>query len=354
MNEATVTNSPGRGRKLYEQRRLVFMTIDPVHIGAGGYRLGRVDNTITREPGTNLPKIPGTSLMGAAKSYAAMRYNKPAAAGQQKNLSDEQKKSKLCPIIYTFGTATESEGGQAGSVSIGDAHLLFFPVYSMAGPLWVSTKEKVIEASGKESIDQLPVEPDDKGQTVTSLDWKDNLNLGWLLLPTKSGLIINAPDEIKESQEWQAIADRIVLVSPKVFSQIVNSNLEVRTSVSIDPETGAAEGGALFTYEAIPRAAWLWCDAVQDNYRELNGKSKDPDQKNTFPVEKQYLRKKDGEGQENAGDEFGNSEIWKSPMDVLLAGCRLIEHLGIGGMGTRGFGRMRLLSDYPFNNGGAK
>jgi CRISPR/Cas system CMR subunit Cmr4 (Cas7 group RAMP superfamily) len=78
MNEATAT------KKLYEHRRFVFMTLDPVHIGAGGYRLGRVDNTITREPGTNLPKIPGTSLAGAARSYAAMRYGKPAAAGQHK------------------------------------------------------------------------------------------------------------------------------------------------------------------------------------------------------------------------------------------------------------------------------
>jgi CRISPR-associated protein Cmr4 len=50
-------------RKLYTHQRFAFMTLDPVHIGTGGYRLGRVDNTIVREPGTNLPKIPGTSLM---------------------------------------------------------------------------------------------------------------------------------------------------------------------------------------------------------------------------------------------------------------------------------------------------
>ena len=42
--------------------KLYFKTLEPVHVGAGGYRLGRVDKTICREPGTNLPKIPGTSL----------------------------------------------------------------------------------------------------------------------------------------------------------------------------------------------------------------------------------------------------------------------------------------------------
>ncbi len=349
MSETTNT-------QIYQQRRFVFMTLDPVHIGAGGYRLGRVDNTIIREPGTNLPKIPGTSLMGAARSYAAMRYGKPEAAGQQKKLNDEQKKAKGCPILYTFGTATDSAekgaASKAGSVSVGDAHLLFFPVYSMAGPLWVSTKEKIIEAWDKESISELPAEPNDKGQSVTSLEWaQDKLNMGWLLLPTKPGLIVNAPTKIKETQEWQTISNRIVLVTPKVLSQIVNSNLEVRTSVSIDPETGAATDGALFTYEAIPRAAWLWCDVVEDNYRELNSK----DRNDYFPeTSKQFVpaKEKDGKGQENAGEDLG--ETWKRPMDVLSAGCRLIEHLGVGGMGTRGFGRMRLLGDSVTTNGGAQ
>jgi CRISPR-associated protein Cmr4 len=67
---------------MYTLQRFVLMTLDPVHVGTGGYRLGRVDLSIAREPGTNLPKIPGTSLAGAARSYAAMRYEKPQCAGQ--------------------------------------------------------------------------------------------------------------------------------------------------------------------------------------------------------------------------------------------------------------------------------
>jgi CRISPR-associated protein Cmr4 len=49
-----------------------LMTLDPVHIGTGSYRLGRVDLPILREPATNLPKIPGTSLNGMARAYAAL------------------------------------------------------------------------------------------------------------------------------------------------------------------------------------------------------------------------------------------------------------------------------------------
>ena len=125
-----------------------------------------------------------------------------------------------------------------------------------------------------------------------------------------------------------AVKDRIVLVSQKLFSQVVNSNLEVRTLVAINPETGAAEDNALFTYEAMPRATWLWCDIIEDDYLKA------------FPkTDKQFKN-----GEENKGDPLG--EQWSKPLDVVRAGLKLIEYLGVGGMGTRGFGRMKLIGDW--------
>jgi len=49
---------------------------------------------------------------------------------------------------------------------------------------------------------------------------------------------------------------------PALFGHVVNNNLEVRTSTAISPITGASVEGALFTYEAIPRATISWCDLV--------------------------------------------------------------------------------------------
>ena len=342
-------------RVLYTQQRFLFIALDPIHVGAGGYRLGRVDMTIAREPGTNLPKIPGTSLAGATRSYAAMRYGKPDVAGQQNRFKQNEGEDKNCPIMYTFGTAKDTGEGQgstnrAGTVSIGDAHILFFPVSTMAGPIWVSTIERVREAWGAESIvlpeNNLPTDDN----VITSMDWERELSLGWILFNAIKGLKINPPVNMKLSGEWNGIAKRVALVTAKLFSQIVNSNLEVRTSVSIDPTTGAAESGALFTYEAIPRTTWFWSDIIEDDYR-LNddGTSQFPRTDRQCQIERIDDKKL---YRDNAGEPLG--ETWSRPIDVVRAGIKLVEYLGVGGMGTRGFGRMRLVADWEESNGSVR
>jgi CRISPR-associated protein Cmr4 len=312
--------------QLYKQQRFIFMALDPVHIGTGQTRIGRVDNTIVRETGTNIPKIPGTSLMGAARSYASLVYGKLEAAGQHLKLKPEERKK--CPIVYTFGTYNngnnDAVAGQQGKISISDAQILFFPVYSMAGPVWVSTSE--ILALADFQVNGLISSADDV--LHTSLKWsKETLNLGWLHLKAKNGLIVKPPGEIENKKEWESIKQRIVIVSIKLFSQIVNSNLEVRTSVAINPETGAAEDGALFTYEAIPRATWFWSDVVQDDYTS------------EFPKTKKQFTARG----ENSGKELPSE--WNSPLDVVKSGFEVMEFLGIGGMTTRGFGRVKCIAD---------
>jgi len=251
--------------------RYFLMTLDPVHVGTGGFRLGRVDNSIVREPGTHLPKIPGTALHGAIRQYAAHRFGKPQCAGQKGHCAKPD-----CPICYTFGSIGD-EGGYSGVVAISDARILLFPVYSMVGPVWV-TSPSVLKAAG-----MLDAEVSSNhvywGGNQGDLPTDKPLNLGWLMVERQDDL----PEILWPERIPDTMCKCTVLVSDKLFSQIVNSNLEVRTSVSINPETGAAEEGALFTYEAIPRATILW-------------------------------------------------------MEVIVN-----EHLGIGGMTTRGFGRMQSL-----------
>jgi CRISPR-associated protein Cmr4 len=144
---------------------------------------------------------------------------------------------------------------------------------------------------------------------------KERLNFGWLMLPRGKGngnlADLPVPEEVKQ---------RTVLVSDKLFPKIVNSNLEVRTSVSIDPATGTAEEGALFTYEAIPRGTVLRFDVVYNpsKYFRVGGKE---------------LKTEDGG---EVGTRWVKINVEK--------GLKLFEVLGIGGMGTRGMGRLKILN----------
>jgi len=300
----------------YKRQRYLLMSTDPVHVGTGGYRLGRVDLSIVREPGTRVPKIPGTSLSGAIRAYAASQYGSLRCAGQKDHCG-----KPTCPICYTFGSLKE-EGDKtnafSGVVNLFDAHVLLFPVHSMAGPLWVSTPRRLEDAGL--NVSDVPTEWSEE-QGLYTWSRQDDLNLGWLMLGAGPQITIGAPAKWRGAERWQAIQGRIVLVQEPLFGQVVNSNLEVRTSVSIDPQRGAAEEGALFTYEALPRATFLVAEVVLDDYRD--GQENRP-----FPVPRTI-----------AGANLPGGP-WRDPLDVVQAGLRLVEWLGVGGMGTRGFGRV--------------
>lgn len=303
------------------------LALDPIHVGTGGYRLGRVDMTIVREPGTNLPKIPGTSLSGVTRACSAIttgRYQWDtgkkdedgniiwgSCAGQGQG-DEGHCGSPECPVCMTFGFARGQQGGFQGLAQFSDARILFFPVYSMLGPVWVTSPSVLAEHGVPAKV------ADDKVKIGSELNASSGrINLGWLMLENdKCGAfsldkLQTIPKEIKQ---------RAVLVSDKLFSHIVNDNLEVRTSVSIDPFTGAADEGALFTYEALPRTTVLWFSVTykDKNMYRVSGKTPEP--------------------RENAKLDGNRLEI----KTIVDRGLAQIEHLGVGGMNTRGMGRLKV------------
>lgn len=319
-----------------ESMRYFALALDPIHVGTGGMRLGRVDMSIVREPGTNVPKIPGTSLSGAARAYAAMQENGkyPHCAGQGQPQGNYQGHCGApdCPICVTFGFSRGEGGSFQGLAQFSDARLLFFPVHSLAGPVWITCPEVLKDLGINET------EPaDSEVRAAGGVKQSGRLNLGWLMLDVVSNSF--SPDTSKLPKVPQEILSRAVLVSDKMFGHIVNDNLEVRTSVSIDPQTGAAAEGALFTYEALPRASVLYFEVVFSHpkyYRiartvEKNGKK---ETESVIPLS-------------NAEHPEGDIDRVKS---TVHNGLKLFESLGVGGMNTRGMGRLRVLN---LNAGGA-
>jgi CRISPR-associated protein Cmr4 len=286
------------------------LAVDPLHIGTGGYRLGRVDNTIVREPGTGIPKVPGSSISGVCRNYTIYRLeetDKLIAVKCAKNDTKKQNNCGHCVICKTFGfSSAEEKTNQMGLIKFFDAMIVAFPVATMFGPVWVTTAE-ILREHGV-SIAALP------GTDVLYTTFANpvgKLNLGWLYLESQKIDNVKLPSATAltpPSPQINTINDRLVIAPNWLFSEIVNANLEVRTSVAIDFKTGAAKSGALFTYEAIPRTTLLAFDIVVDAYR-CNGL---PDKE----------------------------KVWK----ILKNGLQLFEVLGLGGMNTRGFGRMKVIN----------
>ncbi|MGQ9720274.1 MAG: type III-B CRISPR module RAMP protein Cmr4 [Candidatus Jordarchaeum sp.] len=265
----------------------VAISLDPVHIGSGEYRLGRADNTIVRDPTTNVPKIPGTSIAGVIRAYAEIAKKEDSAKFQSVNIEE------------IFGTET-----QQGMVRFYDSQILFFPVTSIQGTVWITTKELIeywlvdVKDKNGEKL-KIPDKVQDKAYVMKGIDDSKPFNLGWLMLELQS---ISDGKETTLPSKLSKFVKRIVIVSDKLFSHIINDNLEIKTSVRIDPETGTAKEGALFTYEAIPRGTVFGFEVVIDKRRGIVNDA-DTLIKSTFP----YLKL-----------------------------------LGVGGLGTRGFGRIEV------------
>ncbi len=321
-------------------RHYLAQTLDPVHIGTGEFQLGRVDNIIVREPGTSLPKIPGSSIAGVTRANVAMLQNKYGCAGKGREAGEDGEESgdgtdhcaeSTCPVCMSFGYSKGQKSFQ-GLVQFSDARIVLFPVYTLKGPMWI-TSPGALESAGV----SFGVAPDKLDKRLREADhgiiyWLDSsdkqaqrLSIGWLYLP------ITHQDELDDPSKWKMekradkfatlaggllapVLSRIVIVDDELFPIIVENQLEVRTTVSINPKTGAAAKGALFTVEAIPRATFLQFEitVVDPKFFKNPTDQKKPE----FDIAKLHTFTEKGLG--------------------------LIEYLGLGGATTRGMGRVRI------------
>jgi len=170
-----------------------------------------------------------------------------------------------------------------------------------------------------ENNNENPIKILDTENSSGNSNANNYINLGWLYLPYNEAS--DLAEKVKQLLEklkptFEILPKDIVIVPEHLFAHIVNSNLEVRTSVSIDPITGSAKEGALFTTEAIPRGTVFY------------GKIYIFDRKNFEDLEPKIKP-------------LPNKELLK---EALRASVHYYESLGIGGMTTRGFGRLKIWS----------
>jgi CRISPR-associated protein Cmr4 len=309
-----------------------MFALDPLHVGTGRQQLSRIDLPLVREKGTGLPVIPGTSLSGSCRAYAALALNRPlSCAGKGGEGGDGH--CGGCAVCFSFGYSKGTENkSRQGLVQISTAQILFFPICSSQGPVWITCSEQLLAAGLTPGDLNLNCEgfrvlSNGKLSPLSSLR---ELDLAWAYLPSAGAMIdcknwacfASAEDVTEGKKSLPSLTRRIpraVLVSDSLFYDLIDGNTEVRTLVSINPKTGAAEDGALFTYEAIPRSTLFWFDVVYSNPRNYDV-CYPADDKNT------------------AGKAVELSEL----QDTLEKGFTLMKYLGLGGMNTRGLGRVEI------------
>jgi CRISPR-associated protein Cmr4 len=257
---------------------------------------------------------PGRNIDGKAKPYY------PDCAGQGGGASGHCGKGD-CPVCTVFGFAKRTDprriedpgGGFAGLAAFSDMHVLLFPVGSQLGPQWITCPMALRQLYGdnSQSINGFSNE-----NAIYRKEKVEALNLGWLLLPVETDPTLDEKTAgLNQFEMPKYVKDRLGVVSDKLFTHIVNSNLEVRTSVAISPATGAAEDGALFTYEVLPRGTVLVWELTCRNPKH-------------FKIDQKDIKLQSPE------------EV----KDVVADAHSYLEHLGIGGMGSRGMGRLRVLA----------
>ncbi len=292
------------------------VTLDPLHIGAGGYRLGRVDNTIVRDAGSGLPKVPGSSLAGVARSYLVQALEgeeKEKAMACVSSSGADKGNCGRCMACRLFGYAATGERAKShiGLFRFYDGNIIAFPVSTIAGPVWVTSPAALAQVLPEKDV---PVHNEDT-LLVDGFTVGGRLNAGWLYLEAKRAGDELAPLRDMLGEDVSKRFSRLALAPDRLFAELVNSNLEVRTSVSIDLLTGAAEPGKLFTYEAIPSATLLAFEVGLDEARCRTASTAD------------------GESPVDPAQAY-------ALLDKALSLCGV---LGMGGMCTRGFGRVRFL-----------
>ena len=232
---------------MFENASIAIMyAVTPCHAGSGS-ALGVVDLPIQRERHTNWPMIQASGVKGAFRANFDRFKN---------NISEESRGEinefkKLTDSV--FGT---SEGtGYAGSLSIGDARILAFPMRSSAAPfVWITCPAVLKRLQKDLKIANL------KDFDASNYSVKDNeaINLGSEVL--KDSILIEEyevkvtktealPDSIKD---YFKEATRLLLVSDEVFNYGVSNCTQIMAQIKIDSKTGTTADDSLRYQEELP------------------------------------------------------------------------------------------------------
>ncbi len=250
------------------QTHLLFMyTESSLHAGTGS-TVSVVDLPIQRERTTQYPIVQGSGVKGALRSSV------PDGTAQNE-------------VDAVFGPDTKNASEFAGAVSVGDAHVVLFPVRSLNGVFAYATCPQVLARLQRDGAGiMVPTEDDlKKGALITTssaIAVKDSVVLeefsfnvlanngvdaiaGWLAA--------NALPAGVEYQFWRdKLLKSLIILPDNDFRDFVVSSTEITTHVRLQPDTKTVANGALWTQEALPADTLLVSRVVARTTRSEKSK----------------------------------------------------------------------------------
>lgn len=223
----------------------------PVHVGAGN-SVGAIDSPVQRERHTRIPVIPGSSLKGVLADL----WSGDLIADSKGNLNRQPGSD----AEWLFGSGSDTEAS-AGSLLIGEARVLAFPVRSAKGSFaWItcplSLSRLVRDWNDSFTADISAITPTRNNQCFASskVVLEEQVVLEEYLFDqiSDSAPIAEKIKNLTDDEVWKSIEDRLVILNDEMFSYFVENACEVVTRIRVDDRTGTVAAGALFNQEQVP------------------------------------------------------------------------------------------------------
>lgn len=254
----------------FEQGAALLLYMETMsHVGAAESAV--VDLAIQRNPVTSWPMIQSTSLKGSLRAAAQVAQDHPDLK-----------------LVFGAGAAT---GDNAGSLSVGDASLLAFPVASLTGVFgWVTcplairdfartlrflprTDPESVELAMLDALAIWPSHP----ETGAALHEDVALRAANCTLMSQENVVLQdmlltsrVDDRIGSFAKWLAKSAQpgtdairaklerdLLLVHDDVFADLVDAGVHITTRVQIKPETGTVGQGP-WDEELLPAETILY------------------------------------------------------------------------------------------------
>lgn len=322
-----------------KHRILYIFTRTPLHVGAGA-SVGAIDQPIQRERHTGFPIIPATSLKGSfADQWPTTLRNEKgeivrivdSEKAKDKTRSDDvavvtteriengaKKEAEFLAHIsaWLFGSDI-TEISFAGSLVFSEARVLAFPIRSAKGSFgWITSPLMLKRAAhdgvfgksqknenGKETnnllveIEKFTELTDDRavfmedgplalGEKVVLEDYC------FSCVGTYPADVAAALADLTSDPLFDAIKERLVILSNGMMSYFATSACEVAQHVRISDETGTADEGGLFNQENVPSETLFYAVLRAADSRAPNGTFQKRKSTDALDV---FARKVDGE-----------------------------------------------------------